>query len=98
MIPTFDGPAAGEHLPIERAPRYLRVTQNGITFRALDQLDDEPEETEIIYVYHLTGSRSGIPRYTYLPNQPADPLVRKDYEWRGWVTRRIQSIQQQHAP
>lgn len=90
--PIFiDGPAVGEILPITRAPRFLRVTQNGPCFRALDQPGHEPEETELIYVYQLQGkpsekpARANPPVYQYLPSQPMEKQIRRTPSWRGWT-------------
>lgn len=61
-MPTsfMDGPAAGVGLNLGRAPIFLRVVQvveqmGG--FDALDQLEDEPRDGEIVHVYRkLPGS------------------------------------------
>ncbi len=59
---TFEGPpAAGKALSLSRSPVLLRVTltQNSGEIDALDQLDDEPRDTERIFVYILDGNSSG---------------------------------------
>ncbi len=90
--PTFlDGPAAGEVLHLARAPRFLRITQNGPCFRALDGAGDEPEETELIYVYQIEGRPTECRRracqssYHFFPEQPTDSRIRLTHAWRGWV-------------
>ena len=98
MTTFLDGPAQGEILHLKRAPRFLRVTQNGPVFDALDQLEDEPEETELIYVYEITGPVTGIvttttgtfpiAQYRFITPPPGDGLVRRTHAWRGWTTRR----------
>jgi hypothetical protein len=97
-LPTFlDGPAAGEPLPLTRAPKLLRVTQNGPCFRSLEHINAEPEETELIYVYQITTpatenhNRANHSIYRYLQPQPADGLIRLTHAWRGWVGRQLAS-------
>ncbi len=97
MTSFIDGPAAGESLPLKRTPRLLRVTQNGPIFDALDQLEDEPDETELIYVYQLVAAPQGwvttatgrypIAEYRFIDPPPGDGLVRRTHAWRGWTTR-----------
>lgn len=93
LSPVFlDGPAVGEILRITRAPGFLRVTQNGPCFRALDNPGDEPEETELIYVYENTGRITRDPvlanrtTYRFLPIQPKDNRIRLTHAWRAWAT------------
>jgi hypothetical protein len=97
MTTFIDGPAKGEVLYLKRAPRFLRVTQNGITFDGLDQLADEPQETELIHVYQITGPIAGIvtttrgvfpvAQYRFFQPPPPDSHVRQNHAWRGWTTR-----------
>jgi hypothetical protein len=97
MTTFIDGPARGEALPLKRSPRLLRVTQNGPVFDALDQLEDEPAETELIYVYVLaapvqawvttTAGRFPVAEYRFIDPPPGDGLVRQTHAWRGWTTR-----------
>ena len=91
-MPTFlDGPAIGEILPLTRAPRFLRVTQNGPCFRTLENFTDEPEETELIYVYQIIGRPTedrhiaAQVSYTFLHPQPKDSRIRLTWAWRGWT-------------
>ncbi len=102
-MPTFVlGPAQGENLEISRAPRFLRITQNGPCFRALDQPGHEPEETELIYVYQLQGRATEDPAiaaaaiYHYLPVQPTDKIIRRTPSWCGWTKQQIQLLR--HPP
>ena len=56
-----DGPATGcPMLMLHRFPLYLRVVKamDG-KFDALDQLDDDPELGETIYIYKRVNSRAG---------------------------------------
>lgn len=97
MTSFLDGPAQGETLPLTRTPRLLRVTQNGPVFDALDQLADEPAETELIYVYELVeppsvwvttaNGRHPVAQYRFITPPPGDGLVRLTHAWRGWTTR-----------
>lgn len=89
MSPFLDGPAAGEPITLTRTPRHLRVTQNGPCFRALDQLRDEPEPTELIYVYQRTSPRFPVAAATYqiLTIQPLDEETRETEDWRNWTAR-----------
>lgn len=85
---TFqDGPAQGEKLTLSRTPRLLRVTQNGPCFRALADLADEPEETELIYVYILAETSRSAATYQLFTPQPPDGLIRLTHSWRGWANR-----------
>ena len=97
MITFADGPAFGITLVLDRAPLFLRVTQNGITFRGLANESDEPEPTEIIYVYlRVPGTRcktatdQGIRLtacYQYFQPQPKEKLIFHNHSWRGWANR-----------
>lgn len=57
MIKFFEGPAAGITMQLRRAPFFLRVTDDGTKFDALDQPDDKPAENERLYVYRMTCYR-----------------------------------------
>lgn len=51
MVNFLDGPAGGVKLALRRIPILLRVVRAGRRWDALDQLDDEPEPRETIFVY-----------------------------------------------
>lgn len=51
MTSFIDGPAKGETLMLHRSPRFLRVTEKGGKFDALDQLEDVPEPGETLHAY-----------------------------------------------
>jgi len=52
----LDGPAAEARLNLRRAPLFLRVVIDADgKVDALDQLTDEPTETEAIHVYRLVA-------------------------------------------
>lgn len=57
MTKFLDGPAAGVTLSLRRAPIMLRVVRNRISkqWDALDQLEDEPKQTEDVYLYMMHG-------------------------------------------
>lgn len=56
----IDGPAKGIVLELERTPIFLRAVHDSRTWAwdALDQLDDEPEPSETVFVYRLDGEVS----------------------------------------
>jgi len=101
MINFIGGPASGEELMLRRAPLYLRVVvgRRG-KLDALDQIDDQANSTEKIYVYRRIGeatryhlksscrSMSGYwPRaeYGYVEPQPGDDQVRDNNAWQAWA-------------
>ncbi len=58
MNTTFiDGVAQGAELLLSRSPILLRVVYDGVTKKvdALDLLDDEPRDGEIVQVYRLAS-------------------------------------------
>jgi hypothetical protein len=59
MISFADGPARGQVLSLSRAPKLLRVVECGGKWDALDQIDDEPEMLETIYVYRIDPASVG---------------------------------------
>jgi hypothetical protein len=100
MTEFLDGPAEGAKLSLGRAPRLLRVVINGAAgVDALDQLDDQAERCESIYVYRLEGapqhgfacSRSKgcqllvFARYRLYHDQPDDATMRDNAAWRAWA-------------
>ena len=95
------GPATGEPLTLTRAPRFLRICQNGPCFRVLDQPGHEPDETELIYVYQLSGRPTESPRkaaratYHFLSAQPKDNQIRLTWAWRGWSSAQSKIQNQQ---
>lgn len=103
MIHFLDGPAAGVKLMLKRAPVLLRVTHHVMSGKwdALDQLDDQPDPDERIYVYRVAGpvshchircaepAPSGwfvMGEYRVLPDQPEDRHTRATEDWRAWCT------------
>jgi hypothetical protein len=58
MIKILDGPAAGQTLWLRRAPLYLRVVNLAGEIDALDQLDDEPRDDEVVYAYRAKGGKT----------------------------------------
>jgi hypothetical protein len=59
MTRFINGPAHGQNLMLRRAPVFLRVTDDGTKFDALDQHDDNPEPNERIYCYVMTQYLGG---------------------------------------
>src|SRR4051794_15524071 len=62
MSTFIDGPAAGVHLMLRRAPVMLRtVTTGGGKWDALDQPNDQPAADERIYLYRaVPGTAFGM--------------------------------------
>lgn len=65
MTTFVDGPAAGQHLSLKRAPVFLRVVVadgglSGPKWDALDQLCDTPQRKEVIYAYRIVGQPSMV--------------------------------------
>jgi len=57
---TFeDGPAKGQHLSLQRAPKFLRVVEDGGKWDALDQPTDEPRPGETLYAYRISSEVGG---------------------------------------
>jgi hypothetical protein len=96
-----DGPAKGQTLMLNRAPRFLRVVEKGGKFDALDQLDDKPEAGEKIYAYEIVGEPGSIHinrgggrggfytmgEYKLVAEQPTDAQMRTLQAWRGWCEK-----------
>lgn len=94
---TFeDGPAKGQHLRLQCAPRYMRVTQHGAKFDALDQSHDQPLPGETLYAYQIVGTPGvchmrikggggfyAIATYRIVPDQPPDALMRSNTAWQA---------------
>lgn len=101
MTRFIDGPAAGKTLMLKRAPLFLRVTQRGDDWDALDQLDDQPAADEEIHVYRLQGQpgsvhmnfgrcRGGLfttAEYAYFSPQPTDAELRTTAAWHATASR-----------
>ncbi len=103
MTTFIDGPAKDSpFLLLRRAPHFLRaVRSRGQSapreWDALDQLDDEPRETEEIYAYEMVGeptychinarNRGGVYRggkYKLVDPQPEEAIMRNAVSWREW--------------
>jgi hypothetical protein len=98
MTRFLDGPAAGQSLTLNRAPRFLRAVQKPSgAWDALDQLEDSPEDDERIYVYrrmakpsvlHVDSTKGSawymVAEYRLNPTQPAEYQARDNFEWQGW--------------
>lgn len=98
MTKFRDGPAAGKVMMLRRSPKFLRVTEYGGAFDALDQTDDFPQSREKIYAYRLVategmvhvnfGRKGGgfypISAYEFVPQQPDDSAMRYFENWKAW--------------
>jgi hypothetical protein len=69
MVNFLDGPAAGEWLQLRRVPMLLRVVQDGDEWDALDQLKDEPKQSETIHVYRRRDDLQ-VSKYHILTSRP----------------------------
>ena len=98
---TFeDGPAKGQHLMLQRAPRFLRVVEAHGKWDALDLPTDTPNPEEKLYAYqvgsylgmcHLNRGRGRggfypIASYRYVNAQPADGEMRTSEAWARWCS------------
>lgn len=93
-----DGPAEeAPMLLLHRCPLYLRVVR-GIDGKwdALDQLDDDPDLGETIYIYRRNSTRAGHikgrtrgtsgPMFSYCHTEDIDPKGMEDRDaWRAAV-------------
>lgn len=85
MIEFLDGPAAGQSLPLRRAPKLLRVVRSRSgEWDALDQLEDEPKLSEQIFVYRRRDDLP-ISRYHLLCGRRAKRAT-------GWYWRASYSV------
>lgn len=101
MTRFLDGPAKGQTLMLKRAPVFLRVTNHGDRWDALDQLNDAPLPEERIFAYRATGPAGGVHinryggkggfyaacEYELCPAQPTDAEARDVGDWASWVAK-----------
>lgn len=103
MTKFEDGPAKGQTLMLKRAPIFLRVTDCGGKFDALDQLDDSPRKDEKLHAYiiileksrgscHIRRSGGGggfypIAEYRLVVKQPGDTVMRDNDRWTEWCKK-----------
>ncbi len=89
----FGGPEDGFSQRIARVPKFIRIIHNGTQIAALDQLHQEPEETDIVYVYRRTTGkhRPGMVRasYTFQDPQPRMGRIAHPYGWPAWVKEQL---------
>ncbi len=97
MIKFLDGPAAGKVLMLRRAPQFLRVTEKGGEFDALDMPADEPIDQEKLYAYRVAGpifhafidgtgchGCFAVGEYRLVQFQPEDRVMRNVRHWHKW--------------
>ena len=98
MTQFDDGPAKGQALSLKRACKFLRVTEAGGKFDALDMLEDSPRPEEKLYAYqisefrgtaHIYRGRHGsgffaMASYKIVSNQPSDAQMRDPKLWDEW--------------
>ncbi len=97
---TFeDGPAKGTTLLLRRTPIFLRVTEEGGKFDALNELKDVARTGEKLFVYKMSknrgtchinasGGRGGfysMVTYKLIEPQPLDLDIRANKDWAAWV-------------
>jgi hypothetical protein len=108
VVHFVDGPAAGKGLSLARTPLFLRVViDHAGKVDALDQLDDEPQPTERIYVYRLCDMtsviycsrghgcrRERVAEYRFhLDAQPTDEEARDREKWQAWAMNQAETVQ-----
>jgi hypothetical protein len=96
------GPASGKVMNLRRAPLFLRVTETGGKYDALDQLSDAPRPEEKLFAYRRVGepgaihirARGGgggffaLATYLLVTPQPADEAMRTATAWQAWCVAR----------
>ena len=102
MLTFLDGPAAGQELVADRAPRFLRVVQApGGEWFALARVTDVVAPDELVTVYERTnepapatdvtryGWTAGVAaEYKVLAEQPAFNDVLTNVAWQAWALQR----------
>ena len=86
MTTFTDGPAAGQTLMLSRAPMLLRVTDNGKTRDALNNLDDTPRADERLYAY-VTMKEPGVCHISRLPRSQSGWYAIAESLGIGWGWR-----------
>lgn len=98
MTKFLDGPAKGKTLMLKRAPVFLRVTNIGDRWDALDQLNDSPLPEEVVHAYRAAsevgavhvnrgGGKGGfytVADYELCPSQPSQDQMRNLGQWADW--------------
>lgn len=97
MTKFQDGPAKGQTLMLQRTPFFLRVTEAGGKFDALNQLTDTARPEEKLYCYrmdahlgnaHVRMTKGGgfywMVEYRMQPEQPHDATLRDNAAWAAW--------------
>ncbi len=107
MATTFiDGPAKGQRLLLRRAVTFIRVTEKGGIWDALDQPEDSPIPDETLYAYrvaHFKGmchmnfgrGRGGfyaIIDYKFCDPQPGESIMRDATKWSEWTAKQMEEI------
>ncbi len=100
MVNFKDGPCMGI-LMLKRAPKYLRAVINTKgELDALDQLEDTPNENEVVYVYkregetgsvHICGRKNisgwyAMADYRWMPEVRGQEL-RNNETWQKWAEK-----------
>jgi hypothetical protein len=98
MTTCTNGPAAGKTFQIDRAPIYMRVTEENGSFDCLNNPEDKPFPKEKLHAYrmkefkgraHLKFRRGGawvtIADYELCDPQPDDSVMRDNKRWIQWA-------------
>lgn len=99
MTTFLDGPAIGKTLMLRRTPIFLRVTEEGGSFDALNSPGDTARPTEKLFAYvmvrhhgsvhlNIAGGKGGVFQrcdYKLIELQPADAEMRDQWTWGEWV-------------
>jgi hypothetical protein len=98
MTTFTNGPAKGRHLMLKRTPIFLRVTEAGGKWDALNEPEDTPLPEEKLHAYRLagmpgqchvniSGGRGGffaLAEYELVAIQPDDATMRDAAAWSRW--------------
>lgn len=112
MLNLLDGPCKGSFL-VKRAPEYLRAVIDGKgEANVLDLVDDTPEPTEKVHVYHIEGtanwfhllmsprSKSGwymMANYRHMPEVDGEKL-RDNTDWQKWAMAHFTGVKGVECP
>lgn len=102
MTTFVDGPAQGQCLRLRVAPFFLRVTEEGGKWDALNEWEDTPRPGEKLHAYQLVekpgmchlyfgGGKGGwyaIAKYQFVADQPDDQTMRENARWAHWCSLR----------
>lgn len=94
---ALDGPAKGVQLSLRTCPTYLRLVRNRRTGKwdALDQPNDEPGASEVVYAYRMVSGTWSQMFIDYRDGAGRDGRYETgDYKWLGVVPQRAMKTRQ----